>query len=73
MDGQWWRPVVQWGLYFILMSLVMGWLGTETMGFYESTAFATLGFLLMFPVGYLSFRFVESPFLRLRRAYVRDS
>ena len=30
-----------------------------------------LGFLLlMMPVGYLSFRFVESPFLRLRKPYV---
>ena len=30
-------------------------------------------FLLMVPLGYLSFRFVESPFLRFRTAYFSDN
>lgn len=32
--------------------------------------FSTLCFLLMVPVGYLSYRFIESPFLRFRTKYI---
>jgi peptidoglycan/LPS O-acetylase OafA/YrhL len=38
--------------------------------FYVATAWSVVGFFLMLPIGYLSFRFIESPFLRLRRRYV---
>jgi peptidoglycan/LPS O-acetylase OafA/YrhL len=37
--------------------------------FYVACAWAVLCFALMMPLGYLSFRFVEAPFLRLRRNY----
>lgn len=33
---------------------------------------ALVGFVLMMPAGYLSFRLVEAPFLRLRRRYVAE-
>jgi peptidoglycan/LPS O-acetylase OafA/YrhL len=33
---------------------------------------APVAFLLMIPLGYLSYRFVESPFLKFRTRYVRD-
>lgn len=39
---------------------------------YIAFCYALLGFLLMVPVGYLSFRLIESPFLRLRTKYVID-
>lgn len=38
--------------------------------FYLCVLWALAGFLLMVPIGYLSFRFVETPFLNLRRPYV---
>jgi len=38
--------------------------------FYIALCFSVLGFLLMVPVGYLSFRFIESPFLKLRTNYI---
>lgn len=34
---------------------------------------ALAGFVLMMPAGYLSFRLVEAPFLRLRRRYVAEA
>jgi peptidoglycan/LPS O-acetylase OafA/YrhL len=37
--------------------------------FYVAQAWALVCFVLMAPVGYLSFRFIEGPFLRLRRRY----
>jgi peptidoglycan/LPS O-acetylase OafA/YrhL len=37
--------------------------------FYLACAWAVGCFLLMTPVGYLSFRFIESPFLRMRKRY----
>jgi peptidoglycan/LPS O-acetylase OafA/YrhL len=39
--------------------------------FYVACLWAALCFLLMLPAGYLSFRFVESPFLKLRRSYLK--
>lgn len=39
--------------------------------FYVACAFALLCFVLMWPIGHISFRFVEAPFLRLRKPYVR--
>jgi peptidoglycan/LPS O-acetylase OafA/YrhL len=38
--------------------------------FYVACLWSAAMFLLMVPLGYLSFRFVESPFLRLRRRYI---
>lgn len=38
--------------------------------FYVAMVAAALSFLLMVPVGYLSFRFVEAPFLKMRRKYI---
>jgi len=38
--------------------------------FYLASLWALAFFLLMMPVGYLSFRFIEGPFLRLRKRYV---
>ena len=38
--------------------------------FYVACLWAGGVFLLMMPAGYLSFRFIEAPFLRLRRRYV---
>mgnify|MGYP007004980583 CR=1 FL=1 len=36
-----------------------------------AAAIATVAFVAMTPIGWLSFRFVESPFLRLRKPYLR--
>ena len=38
--------------------------------FYLAVPWAMLGFVLMLPIGYLSFRFIERPFLRHRKRYV---
>lgn len=38
--------------------------------FYLACAWSVLGFLLILPFARLSFRFVESPFLKLRRRYI---
>lgn len=38
---------------------------------YLAVAFSPFAFLMMVPFGYLSFRFVEAPFLRFRTRYVR--
>jgi peptidoglycan/LPS O-acetylase OafA/YrhL len=40
--------------------------------FYVACAWAAATFLLMVPVGYLSFRFIEAPFLRRRKRYARE-
>ena len=40
-------------------------------GFWTCTGLATIAFVAMTPIGWLSFRFVESPFLKLRRPYLR--
>jgi peptidoglycan/LPS O-acetylase OafA/YrhL len=38
--------------------------------FYVACAWAVLAFLCMLPICHLSFRFLEAPFLRLRKPYV---
>jgi len=38
--------------------------------FYVALLFSALCLLLMIPIGYVSFRFIESPFLRLRTRYI---
>lgn len=47
------------------------WLPTSTAPFALSTVLATLCFCAMAPIGWLSFRLVEGPFLKLRRPYLR--
>jgi peptidoglycan/LPS O-acetylase OafA/YrhL len=46
--------------------------GLDFWSFYAALPAALLLFMAMIPIGYLSFRFIESPFLRLRRIYVRQ-
>ncbi|QDU12061.1 acyltransferase family protein [Gimesia aquarii] len=38
--------------------------------FYIALCYSVLGFLFMVPIGYLSFRLIESPFLKLRTNYI---
>lgn len=38
--------------------------------FYLACLWSVVGFLLMVPVGYLSYRFIEAPFLKLRKRYI---
>jgi len=38
--------------------------------FYVACLWSAVGFLLMVPVGYLSFRLIEAPFLKLRKRYI---
>lgn len=38
--------------------------------FYLACLWSAVFFLLMMPVGYVSFRFIEAPFLRLRKYYI---
>ncbi len=38
--------------------------------FYLACIWAFITFVMMAPIGYLSFRFVEAPFLRLRKQYI---
>ena len=40
--------------------------------FYVASVWSFLAFLMMFPLAHLSFQFIESPFLKLRRRYVRQ-
>ncbi len=40
---------------------------------YAGLLWSVIGFLCMMPIGYLSFRFIESPFLRNRVVYVRTA
>lgn len=42
----------------------------ELSNFYVACLWSLIAFALMTPLGYLSFRFIEAPFLRLRRPYV---
>ena len=39
--------------------------------FYVAQTWALLCFILMVPIGYLSFRFIEAPFLKLRKRYIK--
>jgi peptidoglycan/LPS O-acetylase OafA/YrhL len=57
--------VVFWMANFINDNII------ELSNFYLALFFSTCCFLLMVPVGYLSYRFIESPFLKLRTQYIR--
>jgi peptidoglycan/LPS O-acetylase OafA/YrhL len=41
--------------------------------FYVACAWSAVLFMLMIPVGHLSFKYIEEPFLKLRRRYIRLS
>ena len=41
--------------------------------FYLACAWSAICFLMMIPIGYLSFRYIELPFLKHRRRYVKNS
>lgn len=39
-------------------------------GFYLCCAWALVFYIAMMPIGYLSYRFIEAPFLKLRKSYI---
>jgi len=39
---------------------------------YTAMLISPVAFLLMMPVGWLSYRYIESPFLKYRRRYIVD-
>jgi peptidoglycan/LPS O-acetylase OafA/YrhL len=55
-------------MIFFLQDHVM-----DISNFYVAVCWAVLGFSLMIPIGYLSYRFVEEPFLGLRRSYIKPA
>lgn len=62
-------------LHFFFVFAVAQWIHVNVLdisNFYVALPVSVLAFLAMIPIGYLSMRFVEGPFLRLRRRYVRD-
>jgi peptidoglycan/LPS O-acetylase OafA/YrhL len=59
-------------LHFFIVFAAAKLISTHTstpFNFYIMCLWSTVFFLLMMPLGYLSYRFVESPFLRFRRKY----
>jgi peptidoglycan/LPS O-acetylase OafA/YrhL len=61
-------------LHFYFVFAVARWIHTHVMNisnFYLALMFAALAFAAMIPISYLSMRFVEKPFLRLRRSYLK--
>ena len=61
-------------LHFFFVFAVARWVHTNVMdisNLYVALPVSLLFFVAMIPIGYLSMRFVERPFLRLRRRYVR--
>lgn len=61
-------------LHFFVVYQLMGLVDGHVMklsNFYLACAWALVCFLPMMPMGYLSFRFIEAPFLAFRRRYLR--
>jgi len=56
--------------FYKIMILIIVRYNMPVSNFYITLCYSVLGFLLMVPIGYLSFRFIESPFLRLRTKYI---
>lgn len=59
-------------LHFFLVFKLAAFVNLHVMpitDFYLASLWAGVCFLLMYPLGWLSFRFVESPFLKMRRPY----
>lgn len=61
-------------LHFFFVFAVAQWIHTRLIdlsNFYLALPVAILAFIAMIPIAYLSMRFVEGPFLKLRRRYVK--
>jgi peptidoglycan/LPS O-acetylase OafA/YrhL len=61
-------------LHFFFVFSVAGWIHVNVLNlsnFYVAVAVAMLFFVSIIPLGFLSMRFVERPFLRLRRQYTK--
>lgn len=61
-------------LHFFLVFTVAQWIHANVLdlsNFYVALPVSLLAFMAMIPIGYLSMRFVERPFLRLRRRYTK--
>ncbi|MCP8899373.1 acyltransferase [Gilvimarinus sp. HB14] len=61
--------------HFFIVFRAADWVDGHIMSignFYVAVLWSLLAFVLMWPVGYLSFRYIESPFLRWRRSYLLD-
>jgi len=59
-------------LHFFVVYHLSGLVNRHIMrldNFYLACAWALICFLTMLPIGYLSFRFIEAPFLKFRRRY----
>ncbi len=60
-------------IYFIFFVFrIAEWININIINisnFYISILVATFAFFMMLPIGYLSMRFLEAPFLRLRKPY----
>lgn len=60
-------------LHFFVVFAVAQWFHANILdisNFYVALPVSVLAFVAMAPIGYLSMRFVERPFLRLRRRYI---
>ncbi|MAX35631.1 acyltransferase [Gimesia sp.] len=60
-------------LHFFFYQKMVALMATYIMpasNLYMAFCYSVLGFLMMVPIGFLSFRFIESPFLKLRTKYL---
>ncbi len=60
-------------LHFFFVFRAAGFIQNHIMdisNFYIAVIWSMLFFIAMMPIGYLSFRFIESPFLKLRKRYI---
>jgi len=61
-------------MHFYFVFAVAQWIHVNVLdisSFYVALPVSLLALVAMMPIGYLSMRFVEGPFLRLRRRYIR--
>lgn len=62
-------------LHFFFVFSMSRYIHSNLLGlknFYVALVVSAFAFLCMVPLGYLSYRFIEEPFLRLRTRYIRD-
>ena len=60
-------------LHFFFVFHAAAWIDAHIINlsnFYIALFFSFVFYVAMFPLGYLSYRFIESPFLRFRRKYI---
>ncbi len=60
-------------LHFFFVFHTAAWIDQNIINlsnFYIALFFSFVFYIAMFPLGYLSYRFIESPFLRFRRKYI---